>query len=136
MKRRRSRVSYDHRSYDRSVFDTDRSSIGWMSRPVYRSSVRSVSPAPVRRGRSGFTFVRQVARPPVRSRLRTVSPFRISEKFMQTVPHGTRREALGCVRHNLSRVRELQGSGGGSHRRVKSRQDQRRQIFQAARKSC
>lgn len=74
---------------------------------------------------------------PVRStgeRLRS-SPLSISPTYLSRMPHGTKREAVSCVKTHLKEMRTHQGSGKAS-RISKNRQAQRRSIFQAARKSC
>lgn len=106
------------------------------ARAVMRSVLSAdVSFSSISRDRLYSDLVRrQDAVRPARVRLRT-SPMSISPTYLAKLPHGTKREALSCVRTELKKVRANQGAGV-SNRRSKNRQEQRRQIFQAVRKSC
>lgn len=105
--------------------------LGILSQPSLSSSSSSYSVSRLDRNRVE-------RRPlPVRStgeRLRS-SPFSISSTYLSKMPHGTARQAVSCVKTHLKQMRNNQGSGKAS-RSFKNRQSQRRQIFQAARKTC
>lgn len=80
--------------------------------------------------------LRRVARPPVRSpRLRSPA-LQVSRGYVSLTPHRTVREVKRCLKEKLSDARERQGSGGGRSRVRQSRNESRRQLFQAVRKSC
>jgi len=118
--------------------DFDRASrfpVSLLARRVLAQAVERSVAAPVPRSR-----VRQVL--PVRprskgGRLRTFArPLTVSAKSLAQMPHGTRRQAVSCVSKELASMRQVQGSGKGSSRKSRSRNEQRRQIIQAARRRC
>lgn len=77
-------------------------------------------------------LVRQVDRKVPHVRPRSLRPFTISENFART-KHGNVRDTRVCVGEKLSGFSQRSGSGSS---KKKSRSKSRRELFQAARKSC
>lgn len=79
---------------------------------------------------------RRVVLTPVRPRRLRNTPLSVSLAYVKQTPHRNRKEVVNCVKKNLSEFSDRIGSGAGRSRRRVDRQLSRRQLFQAARKSC
>lgn len=66
-------------------------------------------------------------------RLRTIT---VTRDYLKFTPHTHVRQVVSCVKDKLRDYESRQGSGAGRARRRFSRSESRRQLFQAARKSC